>query len=263
MTTQLLDPLPIVGVFLVFAVVSLGAFEIGYRVGVWWQRHTPDEKEGPTGMLVGSLLALLAFLLAVTMGMASDRFDTRRNLVLSEANSIGTTYLRAGYLPEPAATEIRALLREYVPLRLNIADRAQFLANQARSTQIQNEIWAKTEVLARETPDSEVLGLFISTLNDTIDLQEARITAIVTARVPETILLLLFVGEALTMSMVGYSAGLSRSRSVLTALVLVLVLGAVLTIVVDLDRPRDGFLQVSQQPLLDVGTQIGADVSKP
>jgi len=263
MTTQLLDPLPIVGVFLVFAIVSLLAFEIGYRVGIWWQRHTPDEKEGPTGMLVGSLLALLAFLLAVTMGMASDRFDTRRNLVLAEANSIGTTYLRAGYLPEPAASEIRTLLREYVPLRINIASREQFLANQARSTAIQNEIWAMTEDLARATPDSDVLGLFIETLNDTIDLQESRITAIVTARVPETILLLLFVGEALTMSMVGYSAGLSRSRSVLTALVLVLVLGAVLTIVVDLDRPRDGFLQVSQQPLLDVASQIGATVPQP
>jgi hypothetical protein len=263
MTTQLLDPVPIVGVFLLFATVSLVAFEVGYRVGAWWQRRTPDEKEGPTGMLVGSLLALLAFLLAVTMGMASDRFDTRRGLVLQEANAIGTTYLRAGYLPEPEATEIRALLREYVPLRINVADREQFLANQARSSAIQGEVWAKTQDLARATPDSVVLGLFIETLNDTIDIQASRVTAIVTARVPETILLLLFVGEVLTMAMVGYSAGLTRSRGVLTALVLVLVLGAVLTIVVDLDRPRDGFLQVSQQPLIDLQAQIGGQGSQP
>jgi hypothetical protein len=261
--TQLLDPIPIVGVFLAFAIVSLVAFEIGYRVGVWWQRRTPDEKEGPTGMLVGSLFALLAFLLAVTMGMASDRFDTRRNLVLQEANAIGTTYLRAGYLPAPYADEMRELLREYVPLRINIADRAEFQANQARSTEIQGEMWAMTEEMARATPESEVLGLFITTLNDTIDLQASRVTAIVTARVPETILLLLFFGEALTMAMVGYSAGLTRRRSVLTALVLVLVLGAVLTIVVDLDRPRDGFLQVSQQPLIDLADQIGPPVTVP
>ena len=56
-------------------------------------------------MLVGSILALLAFLLAVTMGMAADRFDARRALVLAEANAIGTTYLRAGYLPEPASSQ--------------------------------------------------------------------------------------------------------------------------------------------------------------
>ena len=142
MATQLLDSSPILGVFLVFAVVSLLAFEIGFRVGGWWQARTPGQAEGPTNMLVGSLLALLAFLLAVTMGMASDRFDSRRNLVLAEANAIGTTYLRAGYLDEPYATDIRALLREHVPLRVNVADRNRFLANHARPTQIQQEIWA-------------------------------------------------------------------------------------------------------------------------
>ena len=62
-----------------------------------------------------SILALLAFLLAVTMGMASDRFDTRRGLVREEANTIGTTYLRAGYLAEPYAKDIQNLLREYAP----------------------------------------------------------------------------------------------------------------------------------------------------
>jgi hypothetical protein len=91
---QLLDSLPILGVFVVFAVLCLAAYEVGFRIGRWWQERTPDEKEGPTGMLVGSILALMAFLLAVTMGMASDRFDARRGLVLEEANSIGTTYLR-------------------------------------------------------------------------------------------------------------------------------------------------------------------------
>ena len=57
--------------------------------------------------------------------------------------------------------------------------------------------------------------------------------------------------------MVGYSAGLTRRRSPLTAVVLVLALSAVLTIVVDLDRPREGFLQVSQQPLIDLQRQLG------
>src|SRR5215203_1928169 len=115
---QLLDPLPIVGVLVVFALVALLVFEAGYRIGRWWQEKTPEETEGPTDMLVGSLLALLAFLLAVTMGMASDRFDARRNLVRDEANAIGTTYLRAGFLPEPEQSQARDLLREYTPLRI-------------------------------------------------------------------------------------------------------------------------------------------------
>ena len=101
-----LDSLPIAGVFVAFAVIGLIVYEVGFRIGRWWQRRTPEEQEGPTGMIVGSLFALMAFLLAITMGMASDRFDTRRGLVLAEANSVGTTYLRAGYLPEPASSQI-------------------------------------------------------------------------------------------------------------------------------------------------------------
>jgi len=254
---QSLDPIPIVGVFVLISGLLLVVFEAGYRVGRWWQEKTPDEKEGPTSMLVGSLLALMAFLLAVTMGMASDRFDTRRALVLDEANSIGTTFLRAGYLPEPARTDSRELLREYVPLRINVADRQQLAANFARSTEIHDGLWAIAEDLARDTPDSVVLGLYIDSLNDTIDLHSKRATAIIYARVPETVVVLLIVLAALTLGMVGYSAGLTRRRSFLGAAVLVIVLSAVLTLVVDLDRPRDGFLQVSQQPLIDLQDQIG------
>jgi hypothetical protein len=254
---QFLDSLPIVVVFVLFAIAALAVFEAGYRTGVWWQTRTPDEKEGPTGAIVGSILALMAFLLAVTMGMASDRFDTRRQLVVTEANAIGTTYLRAGYLPEPVATDARELIREYVPLRITTADRDQLAANYARSVEIQDELWAQAEELARTTPSSETLALYIETLNEMIDVLETRVTAIVYARVPDTVVILLIIGAILTLGMVGYNAGLTRRRSLLSAVVLIVVLGAVITLVVDLDRPRDGFLQVNQQPLLDLQSQIG------
>ena len=253
-----LDTLPVVGIFVVFAIVASIAYELGYRLGRWWQARTPDEVEGPTSMIVGSLLGLMAFLLAISMGMASDRFDARRGLVLTEANAIGTTYLRAGYLPEPASSTSRELLRQYVPQRiLTSADPADVQARIARSIEIQTDLWAIAEDQARESPGSEMVALYIETLNEMIDVHETRVTAGVYARVPETVLVLLFVGSALTMAMVGYGAGLTRRRSPLTALVLIVVLGAVVTLVVDLDRPRDGFLTVGQQPLIDLQQQIG------
>jgi hypothetical protein len=255
---QLIDSLPILGFFVAFASVALVSAESGYRLGCWWQERTPGEQQGPTSMIVGSLLALLAFLLAITMGMASDRFDTRRKVMLAEANAAGTTYLRAGYLPEPAASEIRDLLREYVPLRIVSNDLAEIRAKMARSVEIHAKLWSITEGLARATPDSDVLALFISSLNETIDLHETRVVAGLYARVPETILILLLLGSMLTLGMVGYNAGLTGRRSPLTAVVLVVVLGAVVTLVVDLDRPREGFLKVSQQPLIDLQEQIGA-----
>jgi hypothetical protein len=207
-------------------------------------------------MLVGSILALLAFLLAVTMGMASDRFDARRSLVLAEANAIGTAYLRAGYLPEAASSEARELLRQYVPLRIVVTDGNDLQADIDQSNAILTKLWTVTEGVAR-TNGSDVVALFVDSVNNTIDLHESRVTAGIYSRVPETVLLLLVTGAALSLSMVGYSAGLTGRRSLLSAVVLVVALGAVIMIVVDLDRPREGFIQVSQQPLIDLQQQIG------
>jgi hypothetical protein len=254
---QLLDSLPVLEIFALFVFVTLLFYEGGYRVGRWWQIRTPGEQEGPTGMIVGSILALLAFLLAVTMGMASDRFDARRAIVLDEANSIGTTYLRAGYLPEPASSQTRELLREYVPLRIVVTDRVEIQADVAKSTAIHEQLWAIAQEVARTTDKGDLVALFIESLNETIDLHETRITAGLYSRVPETVVILLIVGSALSIGMVGFTAGLSNRRSLLSAVVLAVALGAVIMIVVDLDRPREGFIQVSQQPLLDLQQQIG------
>ena len=76
----ILDPVPIPAVFVGSRSSRSLCYEVGFRIGRWWQDRMPGEQEGPTEMLVGSLLALMAFLLAVTMGMAADRFDARRGL---------------------------------------------------------------------------------------------------------------------------------------------------------------------------------------
>ncbi len=259
LNAQTLDALPIPLVFVAFAVIAMLFYEAGFRLGRWWQDRTPGEQEGPTGMLVGSILALLAFLLAVTMGMAADRFDARRAIVLQEANAIGTAYLRAGYLPQPASDQVRELLREYVPHRIVLTSSTDIQGEIAKSVAIQNDIWAITEQVARDN-GSDVVALFVESVNDVIDLHESRVTA-GSARVPETILLLLVGGAALSLGMVGYNAGLTRRRSLLSAVVLIIALGAVITIVVDLDRPREGFIQVSQQPLIDLQQQIGPPTS--
>ena len=257
MPQQPLDGFPVLAIFAIFAVISLAVYEVGFRVGRWWQARTPGEQEGPTGVLVGSILGLLAFLLAITMGMASDRFDTRRSLVLTEANAIGTTYLRAGYIPEPASSDVRTLLREYVPLRIAPSDQATLATNIARSRELLEDMWAIAEDVARSPASNDVTALFIESLNETIDLNTTRVVAGVYARVPETILWLLIGGSVLTLAMVGYSAGTTGQRSVLSALVVVLAFGVVIALVIDLDRPRDGFIQVSQLPMIQLMEQLG------
>ena len=148
------------------------------------------------------------------------------------------------------------MLREYVPLRIATANADDLAANIAQSVKIQADLWTITEHMARDN-GSDVVALFVASVNDVIDLHESRVTAGIYARVPETVVLLLVGGAALSLGMVGYSAGLTKRRSPLSAVVLVLALGAVLMIVIDLDRPREGFIQVNQQPLIDLQQQIG------
>jgi hypothetical protein len=113
------------------------------------------------------------------------------------------------------------------------------------------------EDLAVSTPGSDVLGLYLESLNQTIDMNTVRETAGLYARVPEAIVLLLFAGSVLTLGMVGYNAGLTGRRSSLTAVVLIVALGAVITLIVDIDRPTGGTLTTGQQPLIALGEQIG------
>jgi len=221
-----LDGLPIPVDFVLFVVLAALVYEVAFRIGRWHQERTPDEKEGPAVMITGSLLALFAF-------------------------------LRAGYLPSPYDAEIRDLLRQYAPLRISVPDAAQYLANYRAAQGLQGQIWSKTEELARAHPDSEVLGQFIVTVNETIDVSNERLVAGVYARVPETIIWVLVGVSLMSLAMVGYSAGLTRKRAEVGSVALILVMSIVLTVIVDLDRPRSGFLTVSQTPLVDLVKQLG------
>jgi hypothetical protein len=254
---SLLDTLSIPVIVALFAIVSLVCYEVGFRVGRWWQDREPGEQEGPTGVIVGGILGLMAFLLAITMGMASDRFDRRRGLVLEEANAISTAYLRADYLLQPGRDQLKELLRAYLPQRIATDDQEEVLAKVERSAAIHQQMWAIVAAAAQGGYSGDLVSSLGEVLTDISDLAEDRVVAGLYARVPETVLLLLLAGSTLSLAMLGYSAGLTGRRGLLSAVVLIIALGAVTALVIDLDRPQDGFLRVSQKPLLDVQRAIG------
>jgi hypothetical protein len=257
MSQDVLDPVPVGGVFLLFTAITFACFEVGFRLGVWWQAREPGEQEGPTDMLVGSLLGLMAFVLAITLGLATDRHDARRNLVVAEATALATAYQRADYLPPAEAARLKALLRAYLPLRI-VTDPSAVPANIARSAELARQMWAIEVTAAQSGDNSDLIASLGESLNEIVAVGEQRVVAGVYARVPRTIMLLLLAGSALSLAMVGYSAGIKGRRSVLSATVLIVTLGVVTTLVVDLDRPQEGLLKVSQQALLDVQRYMAA-----
>jgi hypothetical protein len=256
-TPQLLDALPLPLLFLLLVAVALAIHEAGYRFGGWDANRRPDEREGPTELLVGAILALMGFLLATTTALAAERFDARRALVVDEANAIGATFLRAGYLAEPEGVEIRNLLREYATLRINVLDAAAYEQNLAAAKAMRVEIWAMAENIARASGDRPVVALFVESLNEAIDVAAAREAALDNGRVPETVVWFLLLGAGLSAAIVGYNGGLKRRRGVVGAVALIVLLGAALTFVIDLDRPRDGLLRVSQEPLETLIVEMG------
>lgn len=258
MFQDLIADVPIAGIFIIFALTALLTYELGYMLGRWYQKRTPAESTGPTGMIVGSLLALMAFLLAITMGMAADRYDARRGNVMAEANAIGTAHLRAGYLPEPASSQSRALLAQYAPLRVAPDTLENVGVQLAAGREILAELWTIAEELAVSDPTSPMLALYIEALNETIDIENVRAYAGVSVRVPDSVLLLLFIGSVMTLGMVGLSAGLTGRRSLLTAIAMIIVLGAVITLIIDIDRPLGGSVTVNQQPIIELAEQLNA-----
>jgi hypothetical protein len=257
-SSQPLDILPLWASYLVIVLTGLLAVEIGYRLGRWWQQRSSQEKADTTGAMVGSTLALLAFLLVFLTGIAVNRFDNRRQLVIREANAIGTTFLRAGYLEEPDRTDIRQFLREYAETRLApVKDSSQLATARARSEEIQTELWSRAEMLAKANPNSEMVALFIVTLNELIDLHTERVVAVFN-RIPFNFWLVIFFMAFLALIMVGFQNGQAGNRNLIAILAFILVFAAVMQLNLDLDRPQEGFLVVNQQAMIDVQQMMNA-----
>lgn len=254
--TGLMDALPLWGMFGATVIVVLLSIEGGYRVGRYRHRRSEDEKEAAVGAIVGATLGLLAFILAFTFGLASSRFNARREIVVEEANAIGTTYLRAGLLPNNRDAKIRKLLGEYVDARLEVVQTGNVVKVLRRSDELHRQLWKEAEAVGQEHPDSIVVGLFIQSLNETIDVHSKRVLVGLQNRLPGALWATLYLITMLTMAGVGYHEGLTNSRRSLAIVVLVLTFSSIMTLVADLDRPREGFMTVSQQAMIDLSKMM-------
>jgi len=255
LNTQPLDHLPIWGVYLLTVFVLYISIEAGFRFGFSTQKRRPDHAESGVGVMVGASMAFLGFLLAFIVGIAINIYNERRALVVEEANTIGTTYLRADYLEEPLSTESPQLLREYVDMRLAALDRNKLTGSIARSEEIHQELWNQAVTLAKNNP-TPTTALYLSSLNELIDIHSKRVNAQLEVRVPPAILLGLYLVALLSMVLIGINDSYSGNRSFIALFVMVLILSLVFMLITDLERSSQGFMQVSQQPLIDLQQQL-------
>ena len=243
--------LPIWGIFVVTLLVVLLSVEGGYRWARCKQKRSEQEKEAPVGAMVGATLGLLAFLLAFTFGMAADAFHARKLALVHEANAIETTYLRTGLILEPHRTEVRKVLREYVEERLQWAgvEKVQVVRS---SKELHNFLWAQAVAVGEKNPESNVVALFIESVNKVIDLHAERVMVRERSRIPGTYWIVLYVVSIFALAAMGYHGGVAGTARSPVMLAVAIAFSAVILLIADRDRPGEGWVNISQQAMIDL-----------
>jgi hypothetical protein len=255
MNTGPLDFLPLWALCLATIALGFLSVEAGYRLGR--RLSSEPETEASVRTMVAATLGLLAFTLAFTFGLASSRFDARRQVVQDEANAIRTSHLRSAFLPEPQRSTIRGLLREYLEARLEAAQPGKAQQAVVGSQRLHARLWAEAVAAVEKEPSSVLAGLFIDSLNEIIDLHAKRVQATLRSRVPGVIWATLYFAASFSMAGIGYHLGLTSRRRSPAVVALVLTFSAVMFLIEDLDRPQEGLLRVSQQAMVDLRNSLG------
>jgi hypothetical protein len=256
-----LDHIPLLGVFFltvgcVFIVICIGTV-IGLRIS----RRPDHEKEAPLGVIVGASLGLVAFILAFSFGITAQIFQARRQLLLDEVNAIGTTYLRAEMIAEPHGSDIRKMLREYVDLRVSLANESRyqnpekFQKTISDSEVLQDKMWSHAVSISKADRHSPIDALFIDSLNSMIDLQTSRLTT-ASYRLPKIIWYVIYFITLISMFLVGYQTGLSGKSNLKVGIMLALMFSTVIFLMVDLDRATEGYFRLSQKPMIELQKKL-------
>lgn len=237
---------------IIFGLLSFLLLWLAAWIGVTFLRRHRELDEGVRedfGVVLAATLTLLGLILGFSFSMAISRYDQRKNLEEEEANAIGTEYLRAGLLPAADAARARALLKDYLDLRVQfyvVRDVEQYQQINARTAKMQTELWNVVQAPAVAQP-SPITALVAAGMNDVINTQ-GYTQAAWWNRIPNTAWVLMLTIAVVSNLLVGYGVRSVRvGRKLL--LVLPLVVAITFMLIADIDSPRGGLIRVAPQNL--------------
>ena len=245
------NEIPLSLFFVGTCLLVLAFWEAGYQFGHRWRTKGITENEGLVSTMVSIIVGLVAFLLAFSFNMASGRFQERRDVLIADVNAIGTTYLRADTIAEPERSKIKELLREYVDNRINAGSVDEMKARLAKANEIQNSLWQQTVAVA-DKDRSDIAALFVTTMNEMIDIHTKRLTIVTEHHIPDSIWAALLGLTCLGIAAMGYQNGLLEHGRSPGILIVTLMFAIVIFMIADLDRPGQGTITVDQQAMSDL-----------
>lgn len=226
----------------------LGSLEVGRRIGLTMRRRFPDVEIKGSSAAEGAVFGLLGLLIAFTFSGAAGRFEDRRHLITEEANAIGTAWLRVDLLPAASASAVRAQMRQYLDARIEtyrqFNDPAALTAQMTRATELQQQIWSAALAGAGTAGAAPDAGkLLLPALNEMIDITTTRQVA--TRNHPPPVIFLMLAALSLMGGLlIGYELAGKAHREWLHMLIFPLLMAVTLYVILDLEFPRRGLIQI-------------------
>jgi hypothetical protein len=237
-----MSPVHLVVIAAALFFVLVVCLEVGYRLGAKRVKAVPNAHEG-FGTIEGAVFGLFGLLLSLSFFGAASRLDSRRQLIVQEANAIASAYLRVDLLPSAEQPEVRRLFRDYLDERIRISEtsnEAAALAEMSNSAKLQQAIWS-TAVLATKE-GSPGAPLFATALNQMIEVARTKAIAVQT-HLPELVFGFLIAASLLSGVVAGF--GMARGhRNWLSVLAYALIVTLTIYVTLDMEYPRAGLIRI-------------------
>jgi len=250
MSSSIFSTIPIEVLFGFVLMITFASNFLGFTLGRRFRDKMSEGDTPPIGSVIGALFALLAFMLALTFSSASNRYDTRKQLLLNEVNAIGTAFLRANFLENEDTQDSQKLLKYYVQRRMNVINDSDSLnVLMVDSVRIHKELWDIVLKYPKGHVGGALTAFYAAALNDMFDLHNSRVVVGVSYHVHPSIWAVLLSISALSMAALGFQFAYSGGRRVWLCMLLATTFSLVLFLIEDLDRPDQGTVRVNQEPM--------------
>ncbi len=227
---------------------------VAHEIGFWLGSLTRSKDEPfdrQVGLVRTSTAALVAFLIGFAFSGAASRFIDRQDLIVKEANALGTAYLRADTIAEPQRGELKGAIKEYTSDRVTLLSREgrdQIETLLGKVSGLHERMW-KSAINATKD-NAPLMAIVLPPINEIIDLHSTHL-AMARRHLPIPVMAMLLGTAAIGVGMIGFGNGrVGRRFSVLDA-VYGLALAAALWMTIDLDYPGIGIIRVSNLPVVE------------
>jgi hypothetical protein len=228
----------------------VGAHEVGFSFGSL-ARSADEPFDRQIGLVRTSTAALVAFLIGFAFSGAASRFINRQDLIVTEANALGTAYLRTDTVAEPQRGELKAALKEYTADRVTLLSREgrdQIEDLLAKASGLHRRMW-KSAIEATQN-NAPLMAVVLPPINEVIDLHATHLAA-ARRHLPVPIMIVLLGAVGISVGIIGFGNGRIGRRFSLLDAVYGVVLAAALWMTVDLDYPGIGIIRVSNRPVVE------------